>query len=439
MSGIFKSLALLAVLLAAVPCFSQGRVLEVRYGFGRTSSDPVPGEGAAQAIAGVLATAVVDSVRIEGFASPDGPAPRNRALSLRRALAVKDILASGLPEGTSVAAEGRGEHWDAVVRYVTATDDPLVAAVREDVLAVCGYEPDLDRREWLLRGRWPATWDVVREAVYDEVRCAIVTLWYHPRAEVASVAVKEEKVDEKRLVSLVEDVTGAVLVSLGEAPTKEAQAADVAVADEAIPAVEVSPAGEPAPEALAPVLTPVSLTADIPAEDWRMAFRTNLLLPALNVGAEVSLGRHRHFVLGADFYYPWMQPFDRGRTWCVEALAWDVNALWYMREGSTPDRRATGFYLGLEASAAYYDLGIHSLGIQGEAAAAALTLGWTWRIGRCRLGLGVSGGYMMSRFREYYLDEGTPFRMGDGWKTVRWIGPTKVDLTLKIPIWYRKS
>lgn len=172
---------------------------------------------------------------------------------------------------------------------------------------------------------------------------------------------------------------------------------------------------------------------------WRTAFRTNVLVPALNVGFEVGLGRNRRFVLGTEFWYPWLRPFIKDAGTCLEGLGWSVDGTFYFKRSADPKKWATGPYLGLSGAAGYYDVCFNSNGRQGEGLAAALYFGWAWPVnrGRWRLSLDIGGGYMVTRFREYHVwEDGAPYRPGDWQNVLRWWGPTRASLSLHIPVWY---
>lgn len=194
---------------------------------------------------------------------------------------------------------------------------------------------------------------------------------------------------------------------------------------------------------LAPVMAQdvaASLSARQYDRTWRVAVRTNLFVPLLNVGAEVALGPKGRAVIGADYYYPWLRPFDKGKDWCCEAQAANLDFRWYFRDGTDPERRATGPYVGVAGAATYYDLCWKGRGMAGEAFAASVIAGWTWKVGSCRLGLGVGGGWMHTGFREYRIAEnGLPYRPGNFSAVFNWWGPTWAEFMLKVPIWTKNK
>ena len=174
-----------------------------------------------------------------------------------------------------------------------------------------------------------------------------------------------------------------------------------------------------------------------PQRTWRAAFHTDLLMPLLNVGTEVTVGRRGGATLGLDYMYPWSGGMGAG-TWCLEIQALTLSARWNLRDGTDPRRRGTGLSLGLAATAGYYDLCLHRRGAQGEALMGEALAAWSWSVnkGRWRMGVEARGGYLRSRMRIYDVrEDGRPYRQP--WeRDMQWWGPTRVMLTLRIPMWH---
>lgn len=416
------------------PCRAQdgGGTFAVRLLFERTSSSPdlpLP-EAGRRALEALLASSVVDSVLVEGWASPDGPAARNAALSQERAAAAIALLRElGLPQDVPVRAKGGGEDWNSVKQYIRAA--ALPAGLRDGILSLIAWEEDPDRREWLLRERYPETWASVREASYGDSRCAEATLWYHTPAKdvsaVDTVTVKGES--SVRADMPVGSLAGMVCGILRDYPSVVAamQPKDgLSVKEEPAMVSQGAKEGMSQEE-----------EAIFYSRSWRVSPRMNLVLPLLNVGLEVACGPKGRLVVGADWYYPWTRGIGNG-SWCVEAQAAGLDLRWYFRDGRNPYRRATGFWMGLSAMAAYYDLCLHREGVQGEALAGGLSLGWTFPVnrGRWRMGLEATFGYAYLQNRRYDVFDGTAFREGDFMRTVSWWGPVKAAWTLEIPIWH---
>ncbi len=174
------------------------------------------------------------------------------------------------------------------------------------------------------------------------------------------------------------------------------------------------------------------------------ALRSNLLLPLMNVGAQIPLGNR--FSIGLDWYYPFIRrewsPF-LAQTNCFQALGPGVDFRIYLGSKHRKGRenwqyRLSGHSLGLNGMCGRYDVEWQFHGEQARFWCAGVDYMWSARIGkrkRMRLDLSVGVGYFQSRAVEYQV-----FRPGGlAYKTGRildhtWIGPTKATVSLVIPI-----
>lgn len=208
-----------------------------------------------------------------------------------------------------------------------------------------------------------------------------------------------------------------------------------------------APATAPAAAAVAPVVVPAApASPDTVAFDRKpiFAFRSNLLLPLMNVGIQIPLGNR--FSIGADWYYPflrreWSPLLDQ--TNCFQALGPGVDFRVYLGRKHRRGRdnwqyRLSGHSLGLYGVCGRYDVEWQFHGEQAGFWCAGLDYMWSARIGkrrRMRLDLSIGAGYFKSRAVEYQV-----FRPGGlAYKTGRildhtWIGPTKATVSLVIPI-----
>ena len=178
------------------------------------------------------------------------------------------------------------------------------------------------------------------------------------------------------------------------------------------------------------------------------AFRSNMLLPAMNVGFEVPLGRR--WSVEGDWYYTWGWPQFFDNSLCAELHVADIGfRLWFPTGRS---ERLTGHSLALVAAGAYYDFG-HDYktstgafdrmkGQQGEALGLSLDWTYAWRVGRnAHMEVGVAAGVAYHRYIEYmqYKKWGPLLRdpmliVHRGW----FYGPTSAHLSLVVPIRSRR-
>ena len=179
----------------------------------------------------------------------------------------------------------------------------------------------------------------------------------------------------------------------------------------------------------------------IPTEPPRkivMAFRSNLLVPALNVGVEVPIGRH--WSIGADYYFPWIWP-KRDNKNCFELLSWGVDVRYWFGRNRTIFDRLQGHSLGLYGYIGYYDFERNFHGYQGEFLNVGIDYTYAMAVGKKKqvhfeFSLGV--GYIYSLARKYtVIEAGTPLISDKITKNVGFFGPTKANISLVVPIFQK--
>lgn len=181
-----------------------------------------------------------------------------------------------------------------------------------------------------------------------------------------------------------------------------------------------------------------------------VALRSNLLLPLLNVGAEVPLSNR--FSIGADMYYPWMQRawmnrFFPSQKHCVQALAASIEARWWLggihsNENGDPRYRLRGHSLGIVATGGYYDMEYNWSGEQGEFIALGFDYMYALPLGKggvhFEFDLGV--GYAVNTYRDYDVRYEGGRLIGKGQKAIRHMPvPVRARFALVVPIHNRKD
>lgn len=176
----------------------------------------------------------------------------------------------------------------------------------------------------------------------------------------------------------------------------------------------------------------------IAAERIAVAPRTNLLLPLLNLGAEVPLGGR--LSVAGDVYYPWFG-YDKANANCIQAALADLQLRWWLKprkvegiEGNT----LTGSSLAVGAYAGLYDLERNYRGVQGEIYGFYLDYGYSFFLARnWRLTISLGAGLANVLYKDYTV-------YSEGSKLIRdipafdkkkqWIGPVHAGVTLSLPI-----
>lgn len=122
----------------------------------------------------------VDSVVLTATASPEGSFARNRSLAQGRARALKGYLREriGPQVDTLVRVRWEAEDWPELAARIRG-DESL--SHRVEILELIAAEKDPDRRERVIRERYPADYRYLKESVYPWLRA--VTLRYDLRRQ----------------------------------------------------------------------------------------------------------------------------------------------------------------------------------------------------------------------------------------------------------------
>lgn len=165
------------------------------------------------------------------------------------------------------------------------------------------------------------------------------------------------------------------------------------------------------------------------------AIRTNLLLPALNVGAELPVGER--WSIGADYYYPWLWPSKKNKN-CFEMLGWSVEGRYWFGKNRKAEKRLLGHSLALYGAGGYFDFEKDYTGKQGEFISGGLDYTYALALGkrgRVNMEFTIAVGYIHSNSRKYNVhSEGGPLLKEDGDILFDYVGPTKAAISLVIPI-----
>jgi hypothetical protein len=169
-----------------------------------------------------------------------------------------------------------------------------------------------------------------------------------------------------------------------------------------------------------------------------MAVRTNLLVPALNVGVEVPIGNH--WSVGADYYYPWVWPKKDNKD-CFEMLSWGIEGRYWFGKNRTEYDRLKGHSVGLYGYMGYYDFERNYHGHQGEFVNVGVDYTYAMAVGKRKslhLEFSLGLGYIYSAARQYtVIEAGAPLISDKITKNIGYFGPTKANISLVVPIFQR--
>ena len=356
----------------------------------------------------------IDSIIIHVYSSPDGVYEYNARLARQRAAAAETLIRqltgnaqtnaetnaqTNAPIRTVIVAE----NWSGLQRLV---QERYTRHDRSKVLDILEAENISEAtRKWRLQQLDDGyTWNYMLRHYMPELRNAtVITLRMKP---------------EDPLPTLVPMCTRAVTMNPDDGPIRPKPAAEQKPATE-----PTQPTGTEDPTAAAkPFMIPL------------YALRTNLLVPSLNIGAEVPLGER--WSVSADYYYPWIWPSKMNRN-CFEILGWSVEGRYWFGRDRQPQQRLRGHSVGLYAAAGYYDFERNYQGQQGEFVSTGLDYTYAMGIGRRKrlnLEFTLALGYIRSWGRNYTVPgPGGELYTEPGTVIFDYVGPTKAAVSLVVP------
>lgn len=354
------------------------------------------------------------AVNIEGCSSPEGSAVHNVSLALHRAKQIRNHLLKNTALNPDIVnAYTLGVDLENLVKNLRQTDYPqreklinvLIANKEKPTQYVLSKLRSLDGgKHW----RW------LLAKVFPEMRLASTSVVCYVRMKNQEPQSQEKTLQPNERIIFLRDTVwdrDTVYISADRIPNINSE--------ESLPY----------------------------SRKMVLALRTNLLLPLMNVGVEVPFGNR--WSVGADWYYPWLW-----RNWhkssemknCFQLLMGGAEVrYWFGRRHTAGEDnwkyRLSGHSIGVYGFYGYYDIEHNYEGYQGHFYNVGVDYMFSTRIGRNRLWrleftLGV--GYIHSGATKYrvYSDDGHAYRTGVK-KNFNWFGPTKVGVSLVIPV-YKK-
>lgn len=329
------------------------------------------------------------------------------------------------------------------------------------------------RREQLMESHDGAAWRWLSEFVFPDMRTATITAYVGTATNAAEAPAKgqeeeavsgqepttlasEKTVSEPVSTTMVAEETVAepepTVVATQTTATAPEQATDLIATPKSeapVTATEAPTAAKKAPattskRARKKATTTTTRTATSDNRKWPLALRTNLLLPALNVGVEVPLGNR--WSVAADWYYPWIFRNPDHKN-CFQALALGLEGrIWLgsKHSGGIQNRpyRLTGHSIGLFAMGGLYDVEWQYKGYQGEFATIGIDYLYALRLKndfRLEFSIGFGQFYSEARPYEVLTPGGYGYREKDAIRAIPFYGPVKGTASLVIPIKFGKK
>ena len=332
----------------------------------------------------------IDSIVVYAWASPEGVYEKNVWLSEKRAQTARRFILDNAPEGTAL------EEQNIILKPMHENWEGLLQAVEETY-----FRHDRDRVLQILRDN----------TIKNDTK-----KW--------------------RLKQLDKGYTYSYIIR-HQMPHLRVAAWICVWAPTLAPLPDVN---EPKDSLVAPETKPVQpiMTPDL-GPTPKFALRTNLLVPAMNVGAEIPLGNS--WSMAADYYFPWFWPNQRNKN-CFEILGWSLEGRYWFGRNRMPQDRLKGHSLGVYVAGGYYDFEKDYRGMQGEFVSPGIDYTYSMAVGRKKnlhLEFTLAVGYIRSWGRTYnvYGDYGELYP-DDGTLIWDYVGPTKAAVTLVVPF-YKKE
>lgn len=327
----------------------------------------------------------IDSLTVISFSSPEGAYDYNRRLSQRRALSMQRYLNKEHPELTDkTKVTPQGESWH-LFRARVLTDTKLSQEQRDYILSVIDSDATADAKKDLLK-RWNLKLysRIIREYFVDMRRSFIRLSWQD---------------------DIYEQV--AAIQAIADAPQ------DRLSYDPGI----------------------VRAAAPQSARKTILALKTNLLydaVTAVNFAVEAPIGKQ--FSVLYEHHCPWW--LSKNNKYCLQFLSYGGEARWWFAPGEDV---LTGHYLGAYGWGGILDIqaGRDFGCYQADFTSFGLSYGYSMPIGKhLNMEFSLSAGYARIPYQHYVptSDWQTLIKDKSEVGTLHYIGPTKAEVSLVIPI-----
>lgn len=370
----------------------------------------------------------VYAIIVEGAASLVGKESYNRGLAQRRAEVVRELLSTFKgSEKVQIRVSSIGENWEAFTREIVARYE---RPNRADVINIIVSDLSNDEKEARL-----ANIDV------SGTTFKVLVSEYMASSRNAAVLRVVLTSDVETLPDTLQSQIKAEIEALPNPPptAPEINKSEISESETTKQTVE-QPTAEPKATKRERRVKADSVVVEKPIEPRKpvVALRTNLLVPALNVGLEVPIGTN--WSVGADYYYPWIWPKKDNKN-CFELLSWGVEGRYWFGKERTVFDRLQGHSVGLYGYMGYYDIERNFHGHQGEFINIGVDYTYAMAVGKRKslhfeFSLGI--GYIYSQARKYTVIESQGPLISDKiTKKFSFFGPTKANVSLVVPIFQK--
>ncbi len=341
----------------------------------------------------------IDSIRIFSSASPEGSVPYNGKLSLDRGKALMSHIAGMQHAQKGITIIPLGSNFP---EFIDALRNDSRIPHRNDIVNefVCHPQenPDITYRR-IMKFNDGVPYTYIKRYTLPYLRYATVTVFSQPSLQ--PLQLPETK-----------------------ALTPARPAADYGEQYSGIPVRNTGTASEG--------------NGTHKSRHWYPALKTNLLYDAVTaLNAEMEFPISRKFSILVEDVFPWWKGGTNDKKYCLQIWSMGIEPRWWFRRNDKRDW-LSGHFAGAYAMSGKYDLQWKTRPCyQGEYWSAGLTYGYAMPVCRwLNMEFSVSAGYVRSDYRHYMPDEdyGHLFRDKFNIGTSSWFGPTKVKVSLVLPL-----
>lgn len=353
----------------------------------------------------LLISPKIDSITVLSYASPEGVYERNVWLARKRAEAARRFIVSNIPEGSSLTGDKIrlqpvAENWEGLKQEIEAN---YTLQNKDRVLRILNSNVGNDTKKWRIRNLDNGyTWHYIIVNHMPKLRLATwICVWVDPEVPVLEDMRPTEPASPLSIASLPTRTFGDNQTQTSQQSTPEWE------------------------------------------RQMILAGRTNLLVPGLNAGVEVPIGRHAS--IGADYWYPWW--LAKSNKYCGEMLGVFMDAKYWFtgKNGKYAWTRADklkGHAFGVYAGAGYYDYQRLKSGYQGEYIDVGVDYTFGLPIGRrdhkwMRMEFNIGVGYIWTQARHYTPTSDYSDLIKDPGVKQRYysfFGPTRAGVSFVLPI-----
>lgn len=367
----------------------------------------------------------IESINITTGASPEGGADYNERLAMERAKSIRKYLLDNLALNASqVKAWSVGADWEGLVTAVRKSScqwkDEILYAIYDTNVRAASDDKTKERCVARLKGIDDGkAWAWLKENIFADLRQGAGTI--------QCVFANSRQANPARdTIVIIHEYDGTSSLQMAQIAMEKADSTAMSV----LKSLEKKPR---------------RYSKDTLYRTPLLALRSNLLVPAMNVGVEMPLDNR--WSVSADWYFPWVwRPIANSlfepQSSCLQLLGGTVGGRYWLgvnheNKDEYTRYRLRGHSISLNIGGGYYDFQYDWNGVQGEYAIAGIGYMYALPLGKgnVHIEFEIGAGYAISRYRRYQVHEPNGRLIGN-WDDGTWHGPVpvKAGVNMVFPI-----